>query len=225
MQAFVEFTHLTGVPVHYARPPVAAYGSLGEPRRFRCAAETAEALENLFRDIFTCAPKAFGPPVAILSAGAFVDKPGEHGRGRAFDLDGIHWRNRVFLATEQRGDRLLYLMIQALCLRHFGVVLGFNYNPAHEDHLHMDQGRPVRFRETRSATYFHQEVLNTLFDGALDVDGEYGPLTNAALIRARKSMGLTPLGRRESYRSFLMKIAEHAAERLAWRADPPALAV
>lgn len=219
MKTFADFTHLAGVPVHYARPPVAAYGSLGEPRRFRCTRETREALEALFEAIFAHGPAGFGAPIAILCAGAHVEKPGQHGRGRAFDLDGIHWERRRFLALEQRSDRTLYLMIQALCLRHFGVVLGFNFNAAHECHLHIDLGRPVRFRETRSATYFHQEMLNTLFDAALDVDGEYGVLTETALIRARKSLGLGALGRPDTYRRFLTEVAARASELLALRAE------
>jgi hypothetical protein len=225
MKTLQEFTDLAGVPVHYARPPVAAYGSLGEPRRFRCTAKTRAALTALFEEIFAHGPAAFGAPVAILCAGAHVDKPGQHGLGKAFDLDGIHWERRRFLASEQRADRALYLMIQALCLRHFGVVLGFNFNAAHECHLHIDIGRPVRFRETRSATCFYQEALSTLFGAALTVDGEYGPQTETALIRTRKAMGLPPLSRPGAYCDFLLQVATVAAAAAAGRANTAAQAV
>lgn len=208
------FTELAGVPVHYDRPPVAEYGSNGAPRKFYATPETEQTLGAMFQEIFDMAPNSFGAPKVILSAGAYVDKPGMHGKGKAFDLDGIHWENRRFLTIEQETDTVLYLGIQACCLRYFGTVLGFNYNAAHEDHLHIDIGRTVRFRETQSVTYFYQEVLNAFFDKDLTVDGEYGTLTNDGLKEARSGMGLGTLSKKENYRAFLSNVAGIVSETL-----------
>lgn len=209
------FERLCGVPVHYDRLPVAEYGSLGVPRRFYATPATEAALNDLFAEVFALAPPRFGAPIAILSAGAYVDKPGLHGAGKAFDLDGILWQHRRFLTSQQRQDKVLYLGIQACCLRHFGTVLGYNYNPAHEDHLHIDLGRPVAFRESKSVTYFYQEVLNAFFDRNLTIDGEYGSGTNNALRAARQSMGLGSISKVDNYRSFLAGIAAIVKDTLA----------
>lgn len=209
------FERLCGVPVHYDRQPVADYGSLGVPRRFYATPATEAALDALFQEVFALAPPRFGAPVAILSAGAYVDKPGQHGAGKAFDLDGILWQHRRFLTSEQRQDKVLYLGIQACCLRHFGTVLGYNYNVAHQDHLHIDLGRPVAFRESKSVTYFYQEVLNAFFDKNLTIDGEYGSSTNDALRAARTSMGLGSISKVDNYRAFLAGIAAIVKDTLA----------
>lgn len=202
------FESLAGAPVHYDRLTAADYGGAGVPRKFYCDPALQAQLESLFGEIFGRAPSAFGGPKVILSAGTYVNKPGQHGLGKAFDLDGIHWQDRTFIAKRQRRDKALYLAIQALCHKYFGIVLGYNYNRLHKDHLHIDLGRPVKFRETKSTTYFLQEALNTFFDQAVTVDGEFGSATAAAIADARSMIDVGPVSRPDNWTAFLDHVAE-----------------
>ena len=123
----------------------------------------------------------------IISAGAYVDKPGMHKLGRAFDLDGIVWKSmagamdvRPWKATEFGGSGTIemYLRIQAICMIYFGTVLGYQYNKAHEDHIHMDDERNPGFRHnSRSIVLFIQDALGSIFDRPVARDGSWGPVT------------------------------------------------
>lgn len=206
------FEALAGVPVHYDRPPVADYGSRGKPRRFHCLPALSRRLDALFTELFGRAPTRFGPAEVILTAGAYVNRPGQHGLGKAFDLDGIHWEQRRFLALEQPRDTLLYLAVQSICHKHFGVVLGYNYNAAHQDHLHIDISRDVRFRPTKSVTFFLQEALNALFDQALEIDGEYGDNTEAALRAVLTRLDIGSIRQPGNWIALLDRIGDAAFE-------------
>lgn len=204
------FDAIDSVPVHYAREPIAPYGSRGIHRTFWCDEDLMGPLGDLIREIKENSPPGFGALECVTSAGAFVDKPGQHGRGKAFDLDGLFWENISLIATEQETKTALYLAVQALCNRHFGVVLGFNYNRAHQDHLHFDLGRSVRFRTVQSVTYFVQEAVNALYGESIAVDGEWGSQTSGALTRVRNRLGVGPLSNADNWRAFLLKIAVDA---------------
>ncbi|AOR77273.1 extensin family protein [Novosphingobium resinovorum] len=182
------FESLAGKPVLYDRLHD-HYGKTGIPYQFHCTAETQATLELLFQDIFERSTR-LGAPLRILSAGAWVSKPGQHGEGRAFDLDAIHWERTALVALNQPAQKPLYLAVQALCLKHCGTVLGYDYNAKHRDHLHVDTGRPVRFRETQSVTLFVQQALNTFLGHALKIDGEFGEDTATALRDALDRLGI-----------------------------------
>ncbi|KKL12170.1 hypothetical protein LCGC14_2538480, partial [marine sediment metagenome] len=83
----------------------------------------AGELDSCFKEI----KKVFGHRVmqGIITAGAWVDKPGMHKEARAFDLDGIVWKDGKWKATGFRDikNRRIYLVIQAICMKHFGTVL------------------------------------------------------------------------------------------------------
>lgn len=216
------FESLAGVPVRYDRPPVADYGSEGVARKFHCQPALNQTLDTMFQEIFAKTPASFGAPSVILSAGAYVNKQGQHGFGKAFDLDGIRWAERIFVTLQHPRDKVLYLGVQALCHKYFGVVLGYNYNAAHHDHLHLDIGRSVRFRQTKSVTYFLQEALNSFFDQSLVVDGEYGGDTDQALGQARRSIGLGALNKPENWSAFLDAVADEAFEVAGRQSTAPA---
>lgn len=183
------FETLAGVPVLYDRLD-GHYGKTGIPYKFYCTPKTGATLEALFGDLFARSAR-LGAPIRILSAGAWVSKPGQHGEGKAFDLDAIHWERVQLIALNQPNQKPLYLAVQSLCLKHFGTVLGYDYNVAHQDHLHIDIGRDVRFRETQSVTLFVQQALNTFFSYRLEIDGEYGGDTARAL---RDTLGKLGIG-------------------------------
>lgn len=125
------------------------------------------------------------PPMkGIISAGAYVEKPGAHGTGEAFDLDGIVWKDgSMWKATEfatvtQQRD---YCVIQCHFMQYFGVVLGRHYNAAHKDHLHLDTSRPVAFRHNSYATVTAlQAALHYVYDRPVEIDGVWGPKTAEA---------------------------------------------
>ena len=130
----------------------------------------------------------------IISAGAWVDKPGMHKLARAFDLDGIVWKDSQWRATEYFAIKQarLYLVIQAICMKHFGTVLGHLYNKAHGDHIHLDDEKEPGFRHnSRSVVSFIQVACNTFFSkvgvGILIADGSWGPKTAEAM---KEALGL-----------------------------------
>jgi hypothetical protein len=120
------FTELAGVPVHYDRfpEPEFSYGTRGKPMRFHCTPAFQQKLEVCFQELWQVCP--LGPAEVITSAGTFVDKPGHHGRGSAFDLDGIFWANKTFITLHYPMDRPVYLAVDALLRKHFGTVLNYH---------------------------------------------------------------------------------------------------
>jgi peptidoglycan hydrolase-like protein with peptidoglycan-binding domain len=211
-----SFTQLAGVPVHYDREPLAVYGSDGVTHTFTCQPALKTALNALVTDLIAKSPAAFGALRLILSAGAFVNKPGQHGQGLAFDLDGLRWMNTGFTAMEQPTKTALYLGVQALCLKQFGQVLDFNYNVDHHDHLHIDLGRPIGFDSTKkSITLFIQSALNTLFGLHLSVDGGFGAQSEAALNSTLGSLGIGQLSSLANWLAFLDKVSAVAFAKVA----------
>lgn len=182
------FQKLAGIAVLYDRLDD-HYGRTGIPYKFHCIPKVQATLNSLFNDLFGRSTR-LGAPLRILSAGAWVSKPGQHGAGKAFDLDAIHWERIALVALKQPTQKPLYLAVQALCLKYFGTVLGYDYNRAHQDHLHVDIGRDVRFRETQSVAFFLQQALNTFFNYRLEVDGEYAGDTARALRDTLAALGI-----------------------------------
>ncbi len=129
----------------------------------------------------------------LVTAGAYVDKPGYHGKGRAFDLDGIVMETAEGAVFWQATDyakpnyRAFYLGIQASCLRHFGTVLAWEYNEAHHDHIHMDDGRDVGFRKSTSIVSFLQAVSMYVYDHPVEIDGIWGSETVTAVANMNAS--------------------------------------
>jgi len=185
-----SFRTLRGVEVLYDRLKPHHYGKTGIKYDFYCTLATEKALNAMMEDLLSRTEPKFGLAERILSAGAWVNKSGQHGHGRAFDLDAIHWGKVRFIANQQRDNKELYLAVQAMCHKYFGTVLGYNYNADHEDHLHIDIGRDVKFRETKSTTYFIQEALNNIFGQNVFLDGEYGPQTEEGLWETLKDLGI-----------------------------------
>lgn len=161
--------------------------------------------DRLASTIHTLAGRCpWGYPTALVTAGAFVQKPGPHGRGEgaAFDLDAIHWDEGVWRAVPWQssgGDPTtspeFYLAVQAVCHMYWGVVLSALYNRAHEDHLHLDWTRTVGWSTRKSIVTFLQASLNLVHDieVPVEVDGIWGPNTANAL-RSLQPLGLVEMG-------------------------------
>jgi len=158
----VTFTELAGVPVHYDRlSPPFQYGSRGKPLSFKATPKFKQKLDSCFSEIW----RVLGNAEVITTAGAYVHKPGMHGKGRAFDLDGIFWKDKQLVTARFHEYPKLYLSVEAILRRHFGTVLNYFYNPAHRDHFHFDDGSPVGFTASSpSRTLFVRACLRYLWN-------------------------------------------------------------
>ena len=181
-----------GVPVHYDRqPPQFGLGTKGRPGTWYCSERFEEKLDACFNEIWDSSP--IGKAEVICTAGAWVNKGGMHGQGRAFDLDAIFWGDRAVFAFNYLNDRHAYLGIEAILRKHFGIVLNYEYNAAHKDHWHIDDGSPVAFyKSSESRVKFVQMAVNTLFNHSpsLEIDGDYGGLTRAGVKEALIQTGV-----------------------------------
>lgn len=178
------------VPVHYDRLPESGLGTRGVPRTWYCTKDFENKMDNCFVELWEKCP--LGRADIICTAGAWVDKGGMHGRGQAFDLDAIFWGDRLVLAKNYPNDKVAYLGIESVLRRHFGTVLNYKYDRAHEDHWHFDDGASVGFRTKRSVVLYLQMTLNEVFKVSprLEVDGGYGNKTRDGVRQALKDCGL-----------------------------------
>jgi hypothetical protein len=202
------FTTVGGVPTHYARHPVAAYGTIGVARTFHCTHAFFNKLDACFQELWRVSPH--GRAQAVVSAGAQVEKPGYHGQGRAFDIDAIFWPGKTLVTRDYPTDKNYYLGVEAVLRKHFGVVLDYNYNAAHRDHFHIDDGVAVGFSRARSHTLFMQAVCQEIFGKTFrgGVDGDFGSGTQGALDEVCGELGVaTPLTMLTNWNSFLDGVA------------------
>jgi hypothetical protein len=177
-------------------------------------------IENQSPFLKISAPSRYGGLQWIATAGAYVNKPGYHGMGRAFDLDTVKWRNVACrpIRGHHRSDHLArrrrYIGVDALARRWFKYVLDAWYNPAHRDHIHLDDGGCALVFNTgyRSDTVFIQRAANLMINADLAIDGRYGPLTDAAFHKMKNRVDVphrvhvSP----RVYRRFLWRLAIHA---------------
>ena len=214
------FRTLAGVPVHYARyaDPRYGYGTRGKPYRFYCDDNFRTTLNQCFDELWTVCP--LGEAEVITSAGCYVDKPGSHRLGRGFDLDAIFWSDTAFVTLHYPQDRAFYLGVEAILRKHFGTVLNFEYDAAHQDHFHIDDLSPIGFfPHHRSRVLFLQTALTYLFDTPVAIDGQIGPQTNGAARHVLDDLGLadaddlgTPSALYDALADVWMDLLDRAAE-------------
>ncbi len=149
--------NINGIALHYARLADHPYGTKGLQRNFTVDETFLPVLKTAFREVFDNCP--LGVPDIITTAGIFVNKPGQHGHGRALDLDAIFWGGASLVTLNFIHQKELYLGIESYLRRHFGLVLNHFY-PDHKDHWHIDISVPVDFNEdSQSETLYLQMVL------------------------------------------------------------------
>jgi len=195
----VSFKSLSDVPVHYDRDP-GAYGTRGRPYTFRCTARLRDTLEACMSSLFDEIP--YGKPEVITSAGTIGDGDNAHGKGQAFDLDGLFWSDNQLVMDDFFDQKFLYLGINAHLYLYFPQVLNFYY-PNHHDHFHVDFNFSRRFRpESNAQNYFLQAALRYVYDEEIGrhgqhgdgVDGVHGPSTQRATADVLKDLGLRGRG-------------------------------
>jgi hypothetical protein len=180
--SLIDVTDALGVPLWYDRSTL--YGVPHPTKlRFKGTGELRKALELLGKDL-----KKIGWLDYIekmLTAGVYVNKPGTHKEGIAVDFDGAVVRrspsgaseSKVYVYKAGRSDslaRVTATRLACLIARHFGVVLTAGYNRAHEDHIHADLSRPVKWYGSVSQVILVQETLNAWYGAGLKVDGKMG---------------------------------------------------
>lgn len=189
-RAMTSFSDLRGVPVYY--------GLQTSPRTWQC---TTGFLPSLQAWMDTLQAWSGGGATSIGSAGFYVDKAGQHGAGTAFDLSIVRWQDGTVCdlfngdhAAPAAATRRRYLAVEATTRAHFRFVLDGWYNTAHENHIHADfGGLPARRILTGSSsdTKFAQAVCRNFTDPSIAIDGQWGPLTDAAVGVLKQRLGVT----------------------------------
>ena len=210
----ITWTTIAGTPTHYARDLDPPLRTEGRARAFRSTPEFKEHLDEAFDEIWKTS--GLGTADVIVSAGALVKKPGMHGKGAAFDLDGIVWhatdeRPEVqFYAIDFPKDPKLYYAIGSILSRHFVHCLHFLYNAPHEDHFHIDTSITPRFSQgSRSRVSLLQATLHYIHGLSVVLDGKWGQRTSnaSAVAMARMGMGGS-LSTASVWRDYLLRTAK-----------------
>ena len=191
-----------GIPLHYARLTNHPYGTRGEQRNFAIEERFLDTLKEALQEVFEHCP--LGIPEVITTAGIFVDKPGQHGHGKAFDLDAIFWRDETLVTSNFIHQKELYLGIESFLRKHFGIVLNYYY-PNHKDHWHVDTSVPVDYNETsKSETLYLQLALKHIYKEEILVDGVWGRQTSGVVKEVFERLGInTPITTKVNYVKFL----------------------
>jgi hypothetical protein len=212
-----SFNSLLGIPVHYDRlAPPNGYGSKGRSRTFNCTNQLKSTLETCFEELFSVWNR--DRPTLILTAGTIGDGGGEHGQGRAFDLDGFYWGDQSFMMLFYPADRLFYLGINAHLFLHFSQVLSYHY-PDHDDHFHVDFNFSFKYRpESNAQTFFVQACLKYIFRKSIGstgperdgVDGIFGHTTREALNNVLSELEIGPITTTANWKKFLRECRTRA---------------
>jgi len=182
-------SHISGVPIHYARAPVASYGSMGEPRRPRCIPSFYKKLQEWMDDFALRCP--LGRPKVLVTAGMYVDKRGAHGLGRAIDIDSLWWKMfegepPPVITCNAKQDAGRYLGTEAHIRMFFGTCINYWTNRAHRDHWHIDDvGRygEVGFMPDSSSEVVFAQAACLFVHGTNPgpLDRKWGPKTRAGI--------------------------------------------
>ena len=217
--ALVRVDNLAGVPLFYDRFKSGSYGVEAVSMKPFIDDKFHALCETAFANIQSVFSKSGYEITQIWSGGAGRSGTGKsfHHTNRAFDLDALVFDNKpMWVAITFPQRPFLYLAIEA-CLRlEFGTVLNYDYNSAHEDHFHFDNGTSPGFkRHAKSHVLFLQHCLQKLFNqsvGSSGVDGVMGGDTDAALRQALKELGIGGLSDKQNWKQFLQVCAETALD-------------
>lgn len=218
----VTWNDIAGASTHYGRDQARPLRTEGRPASFRSTAEFKRTLDACFEEMWT--HSRLGAADVVVSAGALVAKPGMHGQGAAFDLDGIVWHatddrpELQFYAIDFTKDPVLYCAVGAILSRHFVHTLHYLYNADHEDHYHVDTSiRPGFSTQATSRVKFLQATLHHVHDLPLVIDGTFGNRTAAAAETALRRLEIVgSLSTPSVWRDYLLETA-----RIAFSASVP----
>ncbi|WP_435261413.1 hypothetical protein [Tenacibaculum sp. nBUS_03] len=198
----IKINQVSGIPLHYARLTNHPYGTRGEQRYFLIEENFFNVLEKALYEVFENCPLGF--PEVITTAGIFVNKPGQHSHGKAFDLDAIFWKDKTLVSMNFVHQKELYLGIESFLRKHFGIVLNYYY-PNHKDHWHVDTSVPVDYNEnSKSETLYLQLVLKYIYKEEILVDGIWGRQTARVVREVFNKLKIDiPITNKKNYLQFL----------------------
>ena len=205
----VRIDNVAGVPLYYERNAAGdAWGDLAEDEKYGVWV-TLSFRARINRAFHTLPGDK---PTGIITAGGWVEKPGAHGLARAFDLDGIIWPgNRIFKASNYStlSEKKLYYGIQCHMMQYFGNVLGYEYNVAHRDHLHLDDLiEPILRLNSKAVVTGIQGALRFVWGETGMVNGVWSEVTTQDARQVRPYSGQYP--DQEWYLDFLQATARKA---------------
>lgn len=121
----------------------------------------------------------------IATAGTYTNKPGDHGKGMACDVDAVRFTDGRVLITrnEWAAPSELYIRTWAALLLHFEQVLSGWYNAEHRDHFHVAKRGSGLFSGDVSVAKFVQVGLRWSGFEPGEIDGVIGSATQAAFGR------------------------------------------
>ena len=174
------------------------YEPSSDPDSFTFDSTFYNQLSEWKQYIYNHAPDSWGWPWRIYSYGAYTDKDGMHGQGRAFDIGKIIyrdssgsnttismrydvWKNYSNAATYQRR----YWGTAASYMRWFRHVLTYKDNSDHHNHIHVDNALYGRLDDAHfsmsssSQTYIVQGACRYVWGHSTAVDGSWGSETQA----------------------------------------------
>lgn len=212
-----SFNNIDGTPTMYIRDG----SGVRKPATFRCTFGFYDALVAWVQRLRSVSASQGYPGLSFLtSAGAYVNKAGQHGAGTAYDCDEIGWSDGrmsrmigLDWQTSKPSDvRKRYYAVDATLRAHFHWCLDRTYNSAHHDHIHADfGGMPVKLNKGSSSDVgFIQAICNEFMNSGLAVDKIWGPLTQAAFDQSRSRLGVTsgdPHSSTAVYRTYLDAVA------------------
>ena len=188
---FQRISQLDGVPLLFAR------GVPARPQSFSVEPGFLRVLTRTVKTVRARAPESFGELESITCAGILVAKPGFHGLGRAFDHDAWTFANVDIRPIDRehnsssRAKRQRYWALAALMRSRSAFILHGHFNADHADHIHQDNGGPRPFTTTSEATVkLVQAVCNHIHGQPLEIDGAFGPLSQAAATTAMQRVNL-----------------------------------
>jgi hypothetical protein len=221
-----SWNEIDGVPTMYIRDGT----GVRKPATFRSTFGFYATCETWVRDALRPLSAEQGYPGLsfITSAGAYVNKAGQHGAGTAVDIDEVGWTDgrisRMIGQDWRSGDsatRKRYYAVGATLRAHFHWVLDHTYNTAHHDHFHADFGSmpPRLLTGSSSDVGAIQRILNEFQGAGLAEDDIWGPLTNGAFQTSRQRLGTTagnPHTETASYRAWLYAVARKGFAGVGW---------
>lgn len=216
--SLIRVDQFAGVPLFYDRFNKTSYGEQAVPMRPYVDSAFSELCEAGFKTMVEILAEGGFNITQIWSGGVGRAGSGSsyHHKNRAFDLDALIFSDGTKWVADTFPERpFIYLAIESALRMNFGTVLNYDYNKAHEDHFHFDNGTSVKFkRDARSHVIFLQHTLEKLFNqniGGAGADGVYGPDTDAALTRTRKELGIGGLTTKDNWLKYLATSAKAAA--------------
>jgi len=218
-----SFSRIDGTPVYYWRTNRGNHNLV----TWKCTPGFYDRLVVWIRELRSISRDCgYGSVQFLVSAGFYVNKPGQHGAGTAMDLDYVRWgdgRSSSPLDGHHNADSLKlrrrYLAIDATLRRRFCYTLDGWY-PNHDDHFHADVADlpTVLNKGSESATKFVQACCNRFMGSGIAIDGAWGPNTQREYGRMLNRLGVggDPTSSVEIYRSLLGRIARHGFRNTAF---------